>query len=141
MRNKTNKFFHFELLSGEILYTLWRAWNPDMVLTCPTAKEVPKYSFSNSPYQIVISNSINTHMGQKDWIFWTYYILVYPPSFRSWIAKSIYLNRVRVKGYIWHWIHPHWSRQSISNSEIACWKHHDHLKWHTFASVASSGNS
>jgi len=36
-----------------------------MVLTCPTAKEVPRYSFSNSPYQMVTRISINTHIRKK----------------------------------------------------------------------------
>jgi hypothetical protein len=52
MRNNTNKFSHLELRSGEMSYALRSACNPEMVLTCPTANEVLRYSFSKSPCNI-----------------------------------------------------------------------------------------
>lgn len=51
IRNRTSKFFHLELTSGDMSYALRRAWYPDMVLTCPTGKEVQRYSFSRMPYK------------------------------------------------------------------------------------------
>lgn len=147
-----------------------------MVLTCPTAKEVPRYSFSNSPYkrQKQVNASINTHLGlyqqkktqlgkkKKIGPYAKFRSQLYCPILLVLEVKSqqkirnkhtshrlfgiqtsiyYYLNRVCMKGYVGHWVHPKWSWQSISNPKIARRKHHDHLKWYPHAPVVSSGNA
>jgi hypothetical protein len=64
IRSNASRFTHFAFAEDEMSYEPRTAWTPGILLICPTAKDVPTYSFSTKPCKCashVTSSSQSTH--------------------------------------------------------------------------------